>query len=151
MSSFRQIRKKIQRALFQKPHNSLVTLQSQQRFASILTTSPSPPGRLHSVVYSMASVLVPPVQYKEFPELGSPKEIIQNEYLAILYEQGICGAVVLLLSAVLLVLIYKQYNKKHEKSAIYGRVLILSFALTLCFFSGLPNALHIYLLPILFF
>ena len=92
-----------------------------------------------------------PILYKEFPELGSPKEIIQNEYLAILYEQGICGAVVLLLSAVLLVLIYKQYNKKHEKSAIYGRVLILSFALTLCFFSGLPNALHIYLLPILFF
>ena len=92
-----------------------------------------------------------PTLYKEFPELGSPKEIIQNEYLAILYEQGICGAVVLLLSAVLLVLIYKQYNKKHEKSAIYGRVLILSFALTLCFFSGLPNALHIYLLPILFF
>lgn len=92
-----------------------------------------------------------PTLYKEFPELGSPKEIIQNEYLAILYEQGICGAVVLILSAVLLVLIYKQYNKKHEKSVIYGRVLILSFALTLCFFSGLPNALHIYLLPILFF
>lgn len=92
-----------------------------------------------------------PTLYKEFPELGSPKEIIQNEYLAILYEQGICGAVVLLLNVVLLVLIYKQYNKKHEKSAIYGRVLILSFALTLCFFSGLPNALHIYLLPILFF
>ena len=92
-----------------------------------------------------------PTLYKEFPELGSPKEIIQNEYLAILYEQGICGAVVLLLSAVLLVLIYKQYNKKHEKSAIYGRVLILAFALTLCFFSGLPNTLHIYLLPILFF
>lgn len=92
-----------------------------------------------------------PTLYKEFPELGSPKEIIQNEYLAILYEQGICGAVVLLLNAGIFVLIYKQYNKKHEKSAIYGRVLILSFALTLCFFSGLPNALHIYLLPILFF
>ena len=143
MSNFRQIRKEIRRALFQKPHNSLVTLQNQQKFASTLTTSPSPPGRLHSVVYSMVSVLV--------PELGSPKEIIQNEYLAILYEQGICGAVVLLLSAVLLVLIYKQYNKKHEKLAIYGRILILAFALTLCFFSGLPNALHIYLLPILFF
>ena len=92
-----------------------------------------------------------PTLYKEFPELGSPKEIIQNEYLAILYEQGIFGAVVLLLSAVLLVLIYKQHNKKHEKLAIYGRILILSFALTLCFFSGLPNALHIYLLPILYF
>ena len=89
--------------------------------------------------------------YQEFPELGSPKEIIQNEYLAILYEQGICGVVMILCTAILFVLIYKLHSKNHEKTSIYGRVLIFSFALTLNFFSGLPNALHIYLLPILFF
>ena len=89
--------------------------------------------------------------YQEFPELGSPKEIIQNEYLAILYEQGICGVVMILCTVILFVLTYKLHNKNHEKTSIYGRVLTLSFALTLCFFSGLPNALHIYLLtPLLF-
>ena len=82
--------------------------------------------------------------YQEFPELGSPKEIIQNEYLAILYEQGICGVIMIICTDIL-------HNKNHGKTSIYGRVLILSFALTLCFFSGLPNALHIYLLtPLLF-
>ena len=89
--------------------------------------------------------------YQEFPELGSPKEIIQNEYLAILYEQGICGVVMIICAAILFVLTYKLHNKNHEKTSIYGRVLALSFALSLCFFSGLPNALHIYLLtPLLF-
>ena len=89
--------------------------------------------------------------YQEFPELGSPKEIIQNEYLAILYEQGICGVIMIICAAILFVLTYKLHNKNHEKTSIYGRVLALSFALSLCFFSGLPNALHIYLLtPLLF-
>lgn len=89
--------------------------------------------------------------YQEFPELGSPKEIIQNEYLAVLYEQGICGVIMIICVAILFVLTYKLHNKNHEKTSIYGRVLALSFALTLCFFSGLPNALHIYLLtPLLF-
>ncbi len=89
--------------------------------------------------------------YQEFPELGSPKEIIQNEYLAILYEQGICGVIMIICVGILFVLTYKLHNKNHEKTSIYGRVLALSFALTLCFFSGLPNALHIYLLtPLLF-
>lgn len=89
--------------------------------------------------------------YQEFPELGSPKEIIQNEYLAILYEQGICGVIMIICVTILFVLTYKLHNKNHEKTSIYGRVLALSFALTLCFFSGLPNALHIYLLtPLLF-
>ena len=89
--------------------------------------------------------------YQEFPELGSPKEIIQNEYLSILYEQGICGVIMIICVAILFVLTYKLHNKNHEKTSIYGRILALSFALTLCFFSGLPNALHIYLLtPLLF-
>jgi len=89
--------------------------------------------------------------YQEFPELGSPKEIIQNEYLAILYEQGICGVIMIICTAIVFVLTYILHNKNHGKTSIYGRVLILSFALTLCFFSGLPNALHIYLLtPLLF-
>ena len=89
--------------------------------------------------------------YQEFPELGSPKEIIQNEYLAIFYEQGICGVIMIICAAILFVLTYKLHNKNHEKTSIYGRVLALSFALSLCFFSGLPNALHIYLLtPLLF-
>ena len=89
--------------------------------------------------------------YQESPELGSPKEIIQNEYLSILYEQGVCGVIMIICVVILFVLTYKLHNKSHEEVSIYGRVLALSFVLTLCFFSGLPNALHIYLLtPLLF-
>lgn len=87
--------------------------------------------------------------YQEFPELGSPKEIIQNEYLAILYEQGLYGVAALILTAFMLIKLYILHNKK--SISFYGFILILSFAITINFFSGLPNALHIYLLPALIF
>lgn len=112
--------------------------------------------------------------YQKFPELGSPKEIIQNEYLALLYEQGVLGVIAFCLTVASLAIIYILYNKNPVKSSLsktkathrteqntsssfleskkaHVLILYLVYALTLCFFSGLPNALHIYLLPPLLF
>ena len=72
----------------------------------------------------------------------APKEIVQNEYASLLLETGIIGVALLILTVVLVIqAVYKD-----------GMVmtLIVAYVITLLFFSGLPNALQIYLLPALF-
>ncbi len=72
----------------------------------------------------------------------APKEIIQNQYASLLLETGLVGVALLILTVGLIIrVVYKN-----------GMVmtLIVAYAITLLFFSGLPNALHIYLLPALF-
>ena len=74
----------------------------------------------------------------------APKEIIQNQYVSLLLETGLVGVSLLLLVLVMAIrLMWK----------IKGRIIILSlmvaYGISLCFFSGLPNALHIYLLLVL--
>ncbi len=72
----------------------------------------------------------------------APKEIVQNEYASLLLETGLVGAVLLILTAGLIIrAVYKNGMMM---------TLIVAYAITLLFFSGLPNALHIYLLPALF-
>ena len=75
----------------------------------------------------------------------APKEIIQNEYASLLLETGLIGVVLLILTIILIV-------RAAMKSVIAPVILTLTvaYAITLLFFSGLPNALHIYLLPALF-
>ena len=72
----------------------------------------------------------------------APKEIVQNEYASLLLETGFIGVALLILTVGLIV------------RAVYQNemvtTLIVAYAITLLFFSGLPNALHIYLLPALF-
>lgn len=70
------------------------------------------------------------------------KEIVQNECLSILLELGIIGVILILGVA-----IYAWV--KVPKNPLFIAMLV-SFAFSLLFFSGLPNALHIYLLPVLF-
>lgn len=86
--------------------------------------------------------------YRKFPELGSPKEIAQNEYIAILLELGLIG--IFLIAATISVSIkflkFKDQTKKH-----YLLALIAAYAVSLLFFSGLPNALYIYLLPVVLY
>ena len=76
----------------------------------------------------------------------APKEIIQNEYASLLLETGSIGVVLLILTIILIV------RAAMKKSVIAPVILTLTvaYAITLLFFSGLPNALHIYLLPALF-
>ena len=112
--------------------------------------------------------------YRAFPELGSTKEITQNEYVAILVEAGFIGILIIFCSGTcVFYLCYsrqksvkpsssqssKQSMKKSNftnlissitPAKLYFASLILAYAASVCFFSGLPNALHIYLVPILY-
>ena len=71
-------------------------------------------------------------------------EIVQNEFLSVAVELGIVGIV--LLTALLLALCRKMSVKKALAWPI-----ILGFVLQWMFFSGLPNALHIYFVAMLMF
>jgi hypothetical protein len=75
----------------------------------------------------------------------APKEIIQNEYFSLLLETGMVGVILGVLVTVILI-------RKVIRGENAGMVLALmvAYGVSLMFFSGLPNALHIYLLLALF-
>lgn len=77
--------------------------------------------------------------------LGTPKEIIQNEFISVLVELGFVGVILILFC--LISIFYLFVKSAHA----YIFIFILAFAATLNFFSGLPNALHVYLFPALLF
>ena len=78
-------------------------------------------------------------------EIGS-KEIVQNEYVNILLELGVVGIIFLI---ILIVVICKNMYKL--KGGVLLVPIIVAYVITLCFFSGFPNVLHIYLMtPILY-
>lgn len=78
---------------------------------------------------------------KKDPDLGIEKEIVQNEYASILLELGLVG---FLLAAITIIYIIKCIRPDLLLSSV-----LVAFAFTLFFFGGLPNALHVYLFPIL--
>lgn len=81
--------------------------------------------------------------------VGTPKEIIQNEYATILLELGVIGC---LLIGISLIIIWQFFLKKLPlRERTYLLCLELAFAATLFFFSGFPNALHIYLFPVILY
>ena len=81
--------------------------------------------------------------YVHFPkQQGHEKEIVQNQYLETILEIGIIGLILLILS---LVTFIKLSSFNFEP---YTVATLLAFVISLCFFSGYPNALHIYLLPV---
>ncbi len=75
----------------------------------------------------------------------SPKEIVQNEYVSLLLETGMIGVVLMMLTVVLIVRVVIK-----SKAMTMLLALMVAYGITLMFFSGLPNALHIYLLTGLF-
>ena len=70
------------------------------------------------------------------------KEIVNNEYVSLLLETGIVGIALLVLT---LILVGRVVMKSQNRVMI--ATLILAYGVSLLFFSGLPNALQIYLLP----
>lgn len=72
----------------------------------------------------------------------APKEIVQNEYASLLFETGVVGVVL----AVLLVVLVVRVIIKVRLGAVLVPLLV-AYGVTLLFFSGLPNALQIYLMP----
>ena len=75
---------------------------------------------------------------------SSPKEIVQNQYASLLLETGIIGVILMVVS---LIMIVKIAIKNQFSAGVLS--LIVAYLVSLCFFAGLPNALHIYLLPII--
>ena len=70
-------------------------------------------------------------------KLATEAEITQNQYIEILLENGLIGAVLCLMAMVVYL-----YDTRRDKLAW---AILIAFALQWNFFSGLPNALHIYL------
>ena len=75
----------------------------------------------------------------------SPKEIVQNQYASLLLETGLVGVMML----AVLAFGFLKWCKKY-KSVGMVLTLAVAYGASLCFFAGLPNALHIYLLLPLF-
>lgn len=84
--------------------------------------------------------------HQNYPEqITSPKEIVQNQYASTLLETGVVGALLTLLTLVILIV----YLWSSQRRPLIFSILVAYLA-TLFFFSGLPNALQIYLwLPLL--
>lgn len=90
-----------------------------------------------------------PKLYQKFPDLGSPKEIVQNQYISLLLEVGLIGVILaLLFFGLILIFLFRNFFRYQTQFAPFFIALISAYAFTLLFFSGLPNALHLYLLPI---
>lgn len=67
------------------------------------------------------------------------KEIVQNEFVEVLLERGLIG---LALLGGLVVLYGRLCSQRRDYLAL---VILIAYLAQWCFFSGLPNALHVYL------
>lgn len=72
----------------------------------------------------------------------APKEIVQNQYASLLLETGLLGV---LLALFTFALAFRIIYRSPLRLPLIA--LLLAYAVTLFFFSGLPNALQIYLTP----
>ena len=71
-------------------------------------------------------------------QIANSSEIVQNEFLSILLELGFFGFVIWLL------IIFGIFQKTRKEKYIWS--IFVAFLVQWNFFSGLPNALHIYLI-----
>ena len=84
-----------------------------------------------------------------YPDLvTSPKEIVQNQFTSLLLELGLIGVFLLVFA------FYLAFCSRYGRPRLRSHpalpllvALLLAYLVTLNFFAGLPNALHIYLLP----
>ena len=84
------------------------------------------------------------IMYKE-GKTTTPFEIVQSEYLSLLLETGVLG---LLLAALTLTTTCLYITKINRPERYLLEAIIISFLSSLLFFSGLPNAVHLYLFPV---
>ena len=73
-----------------------------------------------------------------------PKEIVQNQYMSLLLETGLIGVIILILTLVFVVVLAIKM-----KQSVVILTLMVAYGVSLTFFAGLPNALQVYLMPML--
>ena len=73
-----------------------------------------------------------------------PKEIVQNQYVSLLLETGLIGVIILILTLVSVVVLVIRM-----KQSVVILTLTVAYGVSLTFFAGLPNALQVYLMPML--
>ena len=93
---------------------------------------------LHTILFGVGAGGAGKAILNTTHKTGWEFEIVQNEFLSILLELGLVGFIIWSLSIGFLV--WKSYNFK------LSWAILLAFLLQWNFFSGLPNALHIYLI-----
>lgn len=72
----------------------------------------------------------------------APREIVQNEYASLLLETGVIGVS---LFAILIIMVVRVFLKSPHPGLLLA--LLVSYGVSLIFFSGLTNALQIVLIP----
>lgn len=66
------------------------------------------------------------------------KEIVQNEFVEVLMERGVIGlGLLLLLIGIIVYVLWRSHN-------VWALAILIAYLVQYCFFSGLPNALHVY-------
>lgn len=66
------------------------------------------------------------------------KEIVQNEFVEVLMERGVIGlGLLLLLIGIIVYVLWRSHN-------VWAWAILIAYLVQYCFFSGLPNALHVY-------
>lgn len=84
--------------------------------------------------------------HRQAPQVvTSPKEIVQNEACSLLLELGIIGVLLALLGLLVLFSLRSHFWSSSVLPLLVS--LLFAYFVTLNFFSGLPNALQIYLMP----
>jgi O-antigen ligase len=79
------------------------------------------------------------------------KEIVQNQYASLLLETGLVGVILIIVTGVGLICVILKRAQKDELTGVVPMVatLVVAYGVSLFFFAGLPNALHIYIMPVL--
>ena len=79
------------------------------------------------------------------------KEIVQNQYASLLLEMGLVGVILIIATGVgLICVVVKRANKNELVNGLpMVAALVIAYGVSLIFFAGLPNALHIYIMPVL--
>jgi len=79
---------------------------------------------------------------QDFPDIISEREIVQNEYIEILMETGLLGLSAFVATIIILLV--------HLRKSWWQIAVVVAFLAQWNFFSGYPNALHIYFVLIVF-
>lgn len=77
---------------------------------------------------------------------GSPKEIVQNQYASSLMETGVVGVI---LAATMVVMAVVWVVRRGGTARWVVLSLMAAYGVSLVFFAGLPNALQVYLMPVI--